>query len=736
VPDDERPRRRLGDETKNRIAGLASGWSLEGEGEGEGKEPPPAPVHTPKPVPPAAPPTAAATPSPASPTRNKPRTNPPPPPGSAERKALEDKIVETARPSVRVKTSETGSTAVGESSVTSPPTPPRSSSSSGATSSRAGTRSGPQFKRAGYAGPSAPFATESRTFTTEQHTPAVIVDDSVTLDAVPEEDDSRPNAVSGMIIVGKSKPNPAPITSASSSPVAAPSKPIAAAPSKPLAAAPSKPIAAAPSKPLAATPSQPPAATPAKPLAFPLPPPETSSSRTAVPPTPAAPSSARLAVPVGEFDSGVQTIEQDTMRRDAADALLQIPEKETPVEDLLEDDDDDDDKNDASGRGDPTMIDPLTAKFERGDPTQDGAPDATMIEAPSRRSQHSGGTLRPSAALRRKRGLAGDVRYVFTALFGVRRSRRELAELEHRQSLRQTSRRRHLVTLGRTAVINDTFDHPVLGKAREQLQAIEDERSRHAGAVSASDAELERVRRDREAKAKQYGSDITATDAELADLAKKLAPLEKEATVSRKRAQELRESLQRIDRQLAATETLLTSVKGEKLDKAAVLSDIASLKADRQSVLRDEPVIAAELDALNPRIAAIEGSRTELRKKRGELEKAEVEDQRRTSELLEAIGAKRKVVERAAADAETARDTALFELGDRLYVDRPKSLSAQLAPIDQIDLELGEGDRRMMELKEILSNIDKAKFARGIAMIVAVLGIAGCLVAWLLHALL
>ena len=31
VPDDERPRRRLGDETKERIADLASGWSLDGK---------------------------------------------------------------------------------------------------------------------------------------------------------------------------------------------------------------------------------------------------------------------------------------------------------------------------------------------------------------------------------------------------------------------------------------------------------------------------------------------------------------------------------------------------------------------------------------------------------------------------------------------------------------------------------------------------------------------------------
>jgi chromosome segregation ATPase len=328
------------------------------------------------------------------------------------------------------------------------------------------------------------------------------------------------------------------------------------------------------------------------------------------------------------------------------------------------------------------------------------------------------------------------VRYVFTALFGVRESRRELAELEHRQNLRQTSRRRHLVTLGRTAVITDAFDHPALGKAREQLQAIEDERSKHAGAVAASDAELERVRRDRDAKAKQYVSELTATDAELAELTKKLEPLEKEAATARKRAQELRESLQRIDKKIAETEMLLSSVKAEKLDKAAIQADIATYKADRLAVLRDEPVIAAELDALNPRIAALEASRSQLRKKRTELEKAEVEDQRRTAELLEAIGAKRKVVERAAAEAETARDNTLFELGERLYVDRPNVLAAQLSPIDQIDLELGEADRRIMELREIISNVDKAKFLRGTAMIVVALAAFGTVAYLLLSALL
>lgn len=538
-----------------------------------------------------------------------------------------------------MKTSTSANPVAGEARGTLPTAPPSA------------PRSGPQFKRADYAGPQAPFATEART-------PPVIVDESITIDI------------------------PAPA-------IATPIKPTPT-------------VSAAPPTPAPA----------AKPPALPLPPP--------------APSGPRYAVPVGEFDSGVQTLEQETMRRDAAEALLDIPDKVTPVEDLLEDE--------PPARGDATTIDPMTAKFERGDPTTIGGPDATEIGTGGDRSRlPSGGTLRPSAALRRKRGAAGDVRYVFTALFGVRESRRELAELEHRQGLRQTSRRRHLVTLGRTAVSSDALDHPALGKAREQLQAIEDERSKHAGAVAASDAELERVRRDREAKAKQYVTDIAACDSELADLAKKLEPLEKEAAVAKKRAQELRESLQRIEKKIADTEALLSSVKAEKMDKAQIQADIVTYRADRQAVLRDEPVLAAELDALMPRIAAIEASRAELRRKRSELEKAEADDQRRTSELLEAIGAKRKVVERAAADAEAARDSTLFELGERLYVDRPATLAAQLSPIDQIDLELGEGDRRTMELKEIISNVDKAKLARGAAMILLALAVAGLLVGWLIY---
>lgn len=443
---------------------------------------------------------------------------------------------------------------------------------------------------------------------------------------------------------------------------------------------------------------------------------------------------ARLVVPVGEFDHGATILEQDklriahaqaTMKRDAANAILGIaeavpPPKPPPKPPRVVA---------AEVRGDPTSLDPLTSPFERGDPTttEDGSDNGRSLAIGVT------GTLRATATLRRKRGLAGDVQYVFTVLFGVRRSRAEVAELTALQATRQQSRRRHLVTLGRAAVVADAYDHPALGRAREQLAGVEDERSQHAGQVAAADTELARVKRDRETRSKQHAEGVAAIDAELAELGKKLEPLEREAGGVKKRVAELRESLQRIDNKISATEASLVSVKGPKLDRAAVQAEIAMLKADREAVQRDEPVIASELDALSPRIAAIEAARHDARERRTQVDADEQADQRRAAELLEAIGAKRKVVDRATSDAEALRDKILFELGERLYVDRPKTLAAQLAPIDEIDMELGTVDRRMMELREIISNVDRKKLVRGIVVTTLFVCGLGAIAGWLVY---
>jgi chromosome segregation ATPase len=199
-----------------------------------------------------------------------------------------------------------------------------------------------------------------------------------------------------------------------------------------------------------------------------------------------------------------------------------------------------------------------------------------------------------------------------------------------------------------------------------------------------------------------------------------------------RRAADLRETLRRIDAQIAETTSSLVAVRSKK-DPAAIQAELATLKADREGTKRDEPKLASELDSLSPRIAAIEAKRAESTKRRAEMVKAEEDDKGRSEELLAAIGAKRKVMDRASKDAEALRDKILFELAERLYVDRPRELQPQLAPIDAIDVELGSADRRVMELREIMSSIDRRKLFRGIAMITLAFLLVGGFVAWILY---
>ncbi len=513
----------------------------------------------------------------------------------------------------------------------------------------------------------------------------------------------------------------------------------------------------------------------------------TASSEPPAPAAPAAGDPPRLAVPVGEFDHAETILNQDkrriahaqaTIKRDAASALLGIaapaPARMPAAEVLFDEptrkrgeggegidqprdatrggvnrtalpgergresppsvneprDEEFDDPTREAARADFDASAASTGRFDRGDPTVgDPRPDATALQAPASAAAPTG-TLRSSASLPRRRGIAGDLLYIATVIAGKRRARRELTALTARQATRQQSRRHHLITLGRAAVTADGFDHAALPAVREQLASIEDERSQHAGHVVAADAELARVRRDREAKAKQYAEDIARLDGELAALARKLEPLGKEVTAAKRRGVGLHEALRRIDAKIAATEASLSSPRAAKLDRAEVQAEIATLKAERKAIQSDEPVIAGQLDALSPRVAALEAARGDAGRQRAELEAAEHDDQRRVEELLAAIGAKRKVVDRAAADAEALRDKILFKLGERLHVDRPAGLTAELAPIDEIDLELGSADRRMMELREILASVDRWKLARGIALLVVVLGAIGAAATW------
>lgn len=374
------------------------------------------------------------------------------------------------------------------------------------------------------------------------------------------------------------------------------------------------------------------------------------------------------------------------------------------------------------------------------DPQLEVRGDATVIDASHLRTEQTeirqgsakvaeGGiaaTLRHAPSLPRRRGLWGDMRYVFTVWLGGRRSRRELAGLEKEQLEREQTRRRHLTAIGRAAATAAELDQTQIRRARHGLSEVATDREKHAAAVGDCDAEMEAVRRARLAKAEAHRAEIEELEKEQAALGAKLEPLARDAAAARRKATDLRNELIKLDGRIRNVE----AGRGKWADQASAAAELAALRAERQGVARDEPLIAAQLDSLVPRIASIEAARERLRRKVAERNDEEEEDRRRSDELLAAIGAKRKVVERATGDAEKARDRMLAELGERLYVDRPTNLAAHLAPIDGIDLELGAGQRRIMEIKEILASVDRWKVARGALWWTLLVGALGA-VAWL-----
>lgn len=347
--------------------------------------------------------------------------------------------------------------------------------------------------------------------------------------------------------------------------------------------------------------------------------------------------------------------------------------------------------------------------------------DATTIEPPSMLSGehspvHGVGVVRVPPRLRRTPGVLGDLTYVFTVVRDVRRARKELLEVEDEITTLKADRASRLADLGRAAVADDRFDQTAIRNSRDRLVDIEERRSRHAGAAAAADAELDAIERERESALRAASGQIESGEEEIAKLDAQIAPLEREAAAARRRAAQVKDTLASIDARIAAARASLVAVKGPHRDSASVEAELASLKADREAVQRDEPAIAADLDRLLPRIASLESARDAARQRIAEARAAEIDARARASEKVAAVQARRRVESRAAADAKSASERALIELGERLYVERPGDLTLRLAAVDKQDVAIATAQRRAIELRELLGSVEKGALARGIGL--------------------
>jgi hypothetical protein len=347
--------------------------------------------------------------------------------------------------------------------------------------------------------------------------------------------------------------------------------------------------------------------------------------------------------------------------------------------------------------------------------------DATTIEPPASLAgklaapSHVVRAMREAPTLPRAKGVLGDLRYVLTVISGVRRAKQDLIEVEDEITTLKADRASRLADLGRSAISDDRFDQTAVRSSRDVLYDIEDRRSRHAGAAAAADAELDAIERAREADVRKAADEIAAAEKDIARLDEELGPLERDAAAARKRAAQVKSTLASIDSRITAAKASLVSVKGPQKDPGAIEAELATLRADRQAVSRDEPAIAAELDGLLPRIASLQAARADAAARITAARNLEIEAKGRSTDQVAAVQARRRVESRAAADAKTASERALIELGERLYVERPDDLTIRLGAVDKQDVAIATAQRKAIELRELIGSVERGALLRGAA---------------------
>jgi hypothetical protein len=365
----------------------------------------------------------------------------------------------------------------------------------------------------------------------------------------------------------------------------------------------------------------------------------------------------------------------------------------------------------AAARGEPSP--PAGSEAAATVLISDTPPPSPAPGRPRVTASRSVASVRDVPTLPRRPGFVGDLRYVFTVAVGTARIRRELATLEPSIADERARRGDALVDLAAAAIGDDEVAHAAVVAARDDLAGIEERRALHAGATAAVDEEMAAVRRDHAEDDRRRDRELAALDAERASTTERLAPLDRELAAARRRAADLKTTLADLDARIAAAEVRALNRVGRP-DAAAAAADLAALKSERVAAASAEPAIADDLDSLTPRVAGLEATRSDADAAISRARAAQAESRRRTDEILTALAARKVVEDRAVADGESERRRALEALGEQLYADRPEELRFELAAIDERDLSLAQKQRRAMELRELLSSIDRGALGRGL----------------------
>lgn len=349
---------------------------------------------------------------------------------------------------------------------------------------------------------------------------------------------------------------------------------------------------------------------------------------------------------------------------------------------------------------------------------------ARLPAAPALASENATGTVRLPDSLPRNSGIGGDVAYLFRVWTRSRSCKVELAQIATQIASEKEARNLKLLQKARQAIGDDRNDQTLVGRARADLLKIEERRSVHAGRVAAADEKMAALARHRHDKRNLRVEEAEAMTDEVDAINTSLEPLQTRTSDARKRTTNLRKQLQALDEEIRQQEASLIAVTGPA-DKAAVHAALASLRAERDTVAADEPMLAAEIDDLEPKISSLISTRSALSDKIVALDQERSVDELRVKEKEDAVKASRTVESRAVDDQASKRQNALLELGEALHSKPEGSSTPRASTLENHELEIGTLERRRLELKELMSGVEYLPMVRGglwLFLLVALIG--------------
>lgn len=340
--------------------------------------------------------------------------------------------------------------------------------------------------------------------------------------------------------------------------------------------------------------------------------------------------------------------------------------------------------------------------------------------------------------LPRRHGLRGDVRYVFTVLFGVAETRRQLKTLEAKLEVEREAREGLVRVMARELVSDPDAGAEAVREARVRLGEIEEARARHAAEAVSATAELAALDEDRQVERMGIDVEVVRIEEAITALDRELAPLEQAAGKHRKRRHELEATARQLEARIARLEQRAAAASGEAAGKLA--TELATARAEREAALQGVPVIDGEIRELEPRIEALQARQAE---REAELAAAQAREQameQQSAARLAETEARKVAAERALEASEHEVRAVLGALGERLWLERSQGqdtglarspqAASRIAAIDRCDSAIAGLERQILEHNQRLRRIDRGALIRGSAVLAGMIAAVSALV-WL-----